>query len=171
MSAYSQVELKDLKIAAQIGTYGPGDVMPEAHLLDLTLIIAPDLVLIAQDGIAHVFDYDPLIRQIDALTRERHYETQERLITRIAYACAAYPVIKALDNVFALRVVEKLDIVEHVMAGFFAGFILSPADAFAFDQVEEAFRHRIIPTVASAAHALCQIVLFEELLPLVAGEL
>lgn len=97
MPAYSQVELKDLKIPAQIGTYGPGDVVPEAHLLDLTLIIAPDLVLIAQDGMAHVFDYDPLIRQIDSLARERHYETQERLMTRIAYACAAYSVIKALD--------------------------------------------------------------------------
>ena len=97
MPAYSQVELKDLKIAARIGTYGPDDVVPEAHLLDLTMTIAPDLVLIAQDGMAHVFDYDPLIRQIDALARERHYETQERLMTCIAYACAAYSVIKALD--------------------------------------------------------------------------
>jgi dihydroneopterin aldolase len=89
--------LKDLKIAARIGTYGPDDVVPEAHLLDLTLTIPSDLVLIAQDGMTHVFDYDPLIRQIDALARERHYETQERLMTRIAYACAAYPEIKALD--------------------------------------------------------------------------
>jgi len=97
LPAYSQVELKDVKIAAQIGTYGPDEVVPEAHLLDLTLTIAPDLVLIAQDGMAHVFDYDPLIRQIDALAREHHYETQERLMTRITYACAAYPAIRALD--------------------------------------------------------------------------
>ena len=97
MPAYSQIELKDLKIAVRIGTYGPDDVVREAHLLDLTLTIAPDLVLIAQDGMAHVFDYDPLIRQIDALASERHYETQERLMTRIAHACAAYPAIKALD--------------------------------------------------------------------------
>jgi len=89
--------LKDVKIVARIGTYGPDEVVPDAHLLDLTLTIAPDLVLIAQDGMAHVFDYDPLIRQIDALARERHYETQEWLMTRIAYACAAYPAIKALD--------------------------------------------------------------------------
>ena len=72
--------------------------MPEAHLLDLTMTIAPDLVLIAQDGMAHVFDYDPLIRQIGALAREHHYETQERLMTCIVYACAAYPAIKALDT-------------------------------------------------------------------------
>jgi len=97
LPAYSQVELKDVKIVARIGTYGPDEVVPDAHLLDLTLTIAPDLVLIAQDGMAHVFDYDPLIRQIDALARERHYETQEWLMTRIAYSCAAHPAIKALD--------------------------------------------------------------------------
>jgi dihydroneopterin aldolase len=97
LPAYSQIELKDLKVAARIGTYGTGDVVPEAHLLDLTLTIAPDLVLIAQDGMAHVFDYDPLIREIDALARACPYETQERLMTRIVHACAAYPAIKALD--------------------------------------------------------------------------
>jgi dihydroneopterin aldolase len=97
LPAYSHVELKDLKILARIGTYGPDDVVPEAHLLDLTLTIAPDLVLIARDDMALVFDYDPVIRQIDALSRERHYETQERLMTHIAHACAAYPMIKALD--------------------------------------------------------------------------
>lgn len=97
LPAYSYVELRDLKTAARIGTYVPDDVVPKAHLLDLTLTIAPDLVLIAQDGMVHVFDYDPLIRQFDALARERHYETQKRLITRIAHACAAYPAIEALD--------------------------------------------------------------------------
>jgi len=94
---HSYVELKDLQLAARIGTYGPKAVVPDAHLLDLTLTIAPDLVLIAQDGMENVFDYDPLIRQIDALARDEHYETQERLITRIAEACAAYPEIKGLD--------------------------------------------------------------------------
>lgn len=97
LPAYSQIELIDLKVAALIGTYGPGDVVPAAHLLDLTLTIAPELVLIAQDGMAHVFDYDPLIHQIDALSRACHYETQERLMTRIIHACVAYPTIKALD--------------------------------------------------------------------------
>ena len=97
MPAHSYVELRDLKIVARIGTYGPDDIVPEAHLFDLTLTIAPDLVLIAQDDMALDFDYGPLIHQIDALARERLYETQERLMTRIAYACAAYPAIEALD--------------------------------------------------------------------------
>jgi len=94
---HSYIELRDLQLAARIGTYGPKDVVPDVHLFDLTMTIAPDLVLIAQDGMAHVFDYDPLISQIDALARDGHYETQERLITLIAEACAAYPAIKALD--------------------------------------------------------------------------
>lgn len=97
MPSVSYFELKDLQIAARIGTYGPDDIMPDMHLLDLTLRVAPHLVMIAQDEMALVFDYDPLIRKIDALTRASHYETQERLITRIVEACAAYLQIEALD--------------------------------------------------------------------------
>jgi dihydroneopterin aldolase len=97
LPSQSYVELKDLQIAAQIGTYGADDVVSNAHLLDLTLTIAPDLVLIARDEIAMVFDYNPLIQQIDALARTSHFETQERLMTRIVEACANYPQIEALD--------------------------------------------------------------------------
>ena len=50
---------------------------------------------------AHVFDYDPLIVEIQKLADDGHYQTQERLMTRIVQACAAYPVIEALD--IALR--------------------------------------------------------------------
>jgi dihydroneopterin aldolase len=91
------VELRDLQLTTNIGTYGPNDVVPDAHTLDLTLWIAPALVLIEQDGMAHVFDYDPLVADIDRLAADGHYETQERLITRIVHACAAYPAIEALD--------------------------------------------------------------------------
>ena len=72
---------------------------------------------------------------------------------------------------FALRVVEELDVVEHVAPGFFAGFVFLAPDALAFEQVEEAFGDCIIPTVPPAAYAWGQVVLFEELFPLVAGEL
>jgi dihydroneopterin aldolase len=97
MTLASRVELKDLRLACQIGTYGPDDVAPDAHLLDLTLSIDPSLVLIAQDGMANVFDYDPLIADIDRLARDQHYDTQERLMTRIVKACAAYPEIEAVE--------------------------------------------------------------------------
>jgi hypothetical protein len=36
--------------------------------------------------------------------------------------------------VFALRVAEKLDVIEHVLAGFFAGFVFPAADAFGLPQ-------------------------------------
>ena len=97
MTRQAQIELRDLRIEANIGTYGPRDVAPEGHLLDLTLTISPDLVQIAADRMDQVFDYDPLIAQIDQLARAQHYETQEYLMTRIVQACAAYPQISALD--------------------------------------------------------------------------
>ncbi|OAN70189.1 hypothetical protein A8B83_14095 [Rhodobacteraceae bacterium EhC02] len=97
MPSLSFIELKDLQIAARIGTYGPDDVVPDAHILDLTLTISTHLVMVPRDEMALVFDYDPLIRRIDTLARAQHYETQERLITRIVEACAQYPQIEALD--------------------------------------------------------------------------
>ena len=100
-STTSQIELKDFRLATHIGTYAPGDTVPEYHALDLTLWIHPDLVLIAQDSMAHVFDYDPLVIEIERLAADGLYETQERLMTRIVQACAAYPAIEALN--IALR--------------------------------------------------------------------
>jgi dihydroneopterin aldolase len=81
------IELRDLELKTDIGTYDPDDTKPDRHILDLTLGIAVDHVLIAHDGMAHVFDYDPLIQEIDRLAAGGHYETQERLMTRIAGAC------------------------------------------------------------------------------------
>lgn len=88
------IELRDLHLKTHIGTYGPKDTRPDVHILDLTLGISVDQALIAQDGMAHVFDYDPLILEIDRLAADGHYETQERLITRIADACAAHLAVK-----------------------------------------------------------------------------
>ena len=96
-STASQIELKDFRLATRIGTYAPGDTVPEYHALDLTLWIHSDLVLIPEDGMAHVFDYDPLVIEIERLAADGLYETQERLMTRIAQACGAYPAIEALE--------------------------------------------------------------------------
>lgn len=100
-STASRIELKDFHLATRIGTYAPGDTVPDYHALDLTLWIDPSLVLIPQDGMAHVFDYDPLVIEIERLAADGLYATQERLMTRIVQACAAYPVIEALE--IALR--------------------------------------------------------------------
>ena len=97
MPSQSYVELKDLQIAVRIGTYGPDDVVPDAHLLDLTLTIAPHLVMGPRDQMALVFDYRPLTQHIDTLARAHTYATQEWLVTFISDACAGYPQIEALD--------------------------------------------------------------------------
>lgn len=91
------IELRDLQLKTEIGTYGPNDTRPDVHILDLTLGISVRQVAIAQDGMAHVFDYDPLILEIDRLAADGHYETLERLITRIASACAAHPAIQCME--------------------------------------------------------------------------
>jgi dihydroneopterin aldolase len=91
------VELRDLQLKTDIGTYGPDDTRPDVHLLDLTLGISVNQVVISQDGMAHVFDYDLLITEIDRLAADGHYETQERLMTRIASACAAHPAIQRIE--------------------------------------------------------------------------
>jgi dihydroneopterin aldolase len=97
MNTNASIELKDLRLRTHIGTYQLGDTVPDAHLLDLTLWIDASLVLIKEDGMAYVFDYDPLVLEIDRLAGDCHYETQERLISRIAQACAAYSEIVSME--------------------------------------------------------------------------
>lgn len=97
MTSTACIELKDLRLHTQIGTYAPGATIPDQHLLDLTLWISPKLILISEDLMDRVFDYDPLIIEIDRLAADGHYETQERLATRIIEACALYPEIESLE--------------------------------------------------------------------------
>jgi len=70
------IELRDLELITDIGTYGPDDTRPDLHVLDLTLGIDTHQVLISKDGMDHVFDYDPLIIEIDRLVRDdfAHFE-------------------------------------------------------------------------------------------------
>ena len=97
MTTNACIELKDLKLQTQIGTYGPGAIVPKQHLLDLTLWIDSKLILISQDVMENVFDYDPLVIEINRLASDGHYETQERLMTRITQACAQYSEIESLE--------------------------------------------------------------------------
>ena len=97
MSCTATIELKDLNLKTQIGSYKEGDIIPNEHLLDLILWIDSNLVLISQDNMEHVFDYDPLVVEIEQLAIDGHYETQERLMTRIVQACARYPQVQSLE--------------------------------------------------------------------------
>ncbi len=60
---------------------------------------------------------------------------------------------------FALRVVEHLDVFKDGLPCGFAGLIAGAADAFPLEELEVAFRDSIVVAVASAAHAGIQIVL------------
>lgn len=97
MTTNACIELRDLELSTEIGTYAPGDVVPKKHLLDCTLWIDSKLVLISEDLMASVFDYDPLVNEIDQLARDGQYETQERLMTRIVEACAKYLEIESIE--------------------------------------------------------------------------
>jgi dihydroneopterin aldolase len=97
MACNSTVELKDLRLVTSIGRYKPSEVVPDEHRLDLTLWINSHLVLINEDSMELVFDYDPLIAEIGKLANAKLYETQEMLISLIAKACAMYPQIEAAE--------------------------------------------------------------------------
>ena len=53
---------------------------------------------------------------------------------------------------FALRIVEHLDVVEDVLPRVVSGFVGSASDTFALQEVEEAFGDGIVVTIASPAH-------------------
>lgn len=97
MTRQARIELRDLHIPASIGTYGPDDVVPDSHALDLDLTISPDLVQVPSDEMGNVFDYDPLIAKIAVIARSQKFETQEYLMTLIVKACAAYSQIDSVQ--------------------------------------------------------------------------
>ena len=93
----STVELTELELDCEIGTYFLNDIVPSAHLLDLKLSINLELILIETDLMINVFDYDPLIAKISRLACDGHYETQERLLTRIVTACADQAQVTSIE--------------------------------------------------------------------------
>ena len=70
-----------------------------------------------------------------------------------------------------LGVIEHLDIVEDVGACVAARGIDLSAHALALEKLEETLGDGVVVAVASPAHATDQVVLAQEDLPLVAGEL
>lgn len=97
MTLRSTIELSDVPVKAQIGIFASGDPDPYEHRLDLTLVVDPGLVLIQEDGMEHVFDYDPLLEQIHEVSQDRHYETQEILASHIVRCCARFKQIEGVE--------------------------------------------------------------------------
>jgi len=93
----STIEFVDLPVKARIGIFAADDPDPYEHRLDLTLAVDPKLVLITQDAMNHVFDYDPLLEQIHRISQARHYETQEMLASHIVLCCATFEQIEQVE--------------------------------------------------------------------------
>lgn len=68
-------------------------------------------------------------------------------------------------------VVEDFNVIEDIGPGQIPGFIDTFSDPFFFQRTEERFDHRIIPAVATPAHARCQVIGPAEALPVVTAVL
>ena len=97
MAYQSSVKLKGLSLNCDIGSYGMNEVVPNKHRLDMELLIEKNLILIEEDKMANVFDYDPLVDEITQISLIGKFNTQEKLITLILKACLKYHQIKALS--------------------------------------------------------------------------
>ena len=67
-----------------------------------------------------------------------------------------------VPHVLSFRIVEHLDVVEHVLPGVGPGFLGPTPYPFALEHIEEALRDRVVVTVAAPAHGMLQIVRPEE---------
>ena len=74
-------------------------------------------------------------------------------------------------RVASLRVVEELDVVEHVGAGLVTCAVDLAGCALGFQRRKEALHRGIVPDVAGAARAACHTVVGHELLKLLTGVL
>ena len=68
-------------------------------------------------------------------------------------------------------VVEHFNVIEDIRPGQSPGFIYAFSDPFFFQRTEERFGHRIIPAVATPAHARRQVIGPAEALPVVTAVL
>ena len=97
MAYQSSVKLRGLSLNCDIGSYGMNEVVPNKHRLDMELLVEKNLILIEEDKMANVFDYDPLVDEITQISLIGKFNTQEKLITLILKACLKYHQIKALS--------------------------------------------------------------------------
>ena len=52
----------------------------------------------------------------------------------------------------AFRIVEALDVIEHISLGLFSAPVRLAIDALGFKRREEALHRRVVPDIARAAH-------------------
>ena len=69
------------------------------------------------------------------------------------------------------RVVEPLDVVEHICSGLVPGAVGFSLDTLGLERREEALHRRIVPNVAGSAHAADDANVGHQALVLLAGVL
>lgn len=97
MTQHAQIRLNDLTLPCHIGTYETDDIIPDAHILDMVLYLDKSWVVINDDQMDRVFDYDPLIRNLLHVAGAQKYETQEYLISLMFQRCFDHCEIHAVD--------------------------------------------------------------------------
>jgi len=76
-----------------------------------------------------------------------------------------------VPDLLARRVVEDLDVIEHIMPGFLAGFVSPAPDALALERGEVAIGNRVVMAVAASAHRVLKFVSPDDRSPVQLGEL
>ena len=76
-----------------------------------------------------------------------------------------------VSRMFAFRVIEHFDVVEDVLSGVLTGFVKATPDAFAFEQVEEAFCDSVVMAVSTPTHRMFKVMSSQERGPVTAGVL
>lgn len=71
----------------------------------------------------------------------------------------------------AFWVVEHLDVIEHISASILPGAVDLSPDPLPLQQLEKAFRYRVVIAVATSTHAAKQVVGLQDALPVAAIEL
>src|SRR5690606_36228850 len=74
-------------------------------------------------------------------------------------------------SMFAPRVIEHLDIIEHILPRLYTCFVGPAPYSLTFEQIEEALGDSVVVTVSPPAHRVLQIVCPEERRPVHAGKL
>ena len=71
----------------------------------------------------------------------------------------------------ALWIVKHLDVIEDILLCFIPGAVCLSPDSLSFQELKETFGYGVVMTIPASAHALLQVVLVQEVAPVVATEL
>ena len=63
---------------------------------------------------------------------------------------------------FAFRIVEHFDVVEHIASGIGACLVGPTPYPLPLEQIEEALRDGVVVTIPASAHRVLQIVMLQE---------